>query len=45
MATTEMQGQSLEIAINGTLENEELKGSLSAPMIPMPLEFSGKRKG
>ena len=44
VATTEMQGQSLEIAINGTLENEELKGSLSAPMIPMPLEFSGRKK-
>ena len=44
VATTEMQGQSLEISINGTLENDELKGSLSAPMIPMPLDFNGRKK-
>ncbi len=43
VATTEMQGQQLEISINGTLENESLKGSLSAPMIPMPLDFTGER--
>jgi predicted Zn-dependent peptidase len=44
VATTEMQGQTLELSINGTLENDEMKGSLSAPMIPMPLDFSGKKK-
>jgi zinc protease len=44
VATTEMQGQTLELSINGTLENEELKGTLSAPMIPMPLEFKGHRQ-
>jgi zinc protease len=44
VATTEMQGQTLELSINGTLENEELKGTLSAPMIPMPLEFKGQRQ-
>ncbi|HEY8562750.1 MAG TPA: pitrilysin family protein [Pyrinomonadaceae bacterium] len=44
IATTEMQGQSLELSISGTLENEELKGTLSAPMIPMPLDFTGRRK-
>ena len=43
VATTEMQGQSLEIAISGTLENDSIKGSLTAPMFPMPLDFSGNR--
>ncbi|CAN5505737.1 hypothetical protein BH10ACI1_BH10ACI1_04250 [soil metagenome] len=43
VATTEMQGQSLEISISGTFENDLLTGTLSAPMIPMPLDFSGKR--
>lgn len=44
VATSEMQGQTLELAISGTLENDEMKGTISAPMIPMPLEFSGKRQ-
>lgn len=44
VATTEMQGQTLELSINGTLENEEMQGTLSAPMIPMPLEFKGHRQ-
>jgi zinc protease len=43
VATTEMQGQQLEISISGTLENDMLKGTLSAPMIPMPLDFSGAK--
>jgi zinc protease len=44
VATTEMQGQSLEISINGSVENDTMKGSLSAPMIPMPLDFSGTKE-
>lgn len=44
VATTEMQGQSLELSINGTLENDEMKGTLSAPMIPTPLEFIGVKR-
>lgn len=44
VATTEMQGQALELAISGTLENDELTGTLSAPMIPMPLDFTGQRR-
>ena len=43
VATTEMQGQSLELAISGTIENDEIKGTLNAPMIPVPLEFTGNR--
>lgn len=44
VAVTEMQGQQLELSINGTVENDSMKGTLSAPMIPMPLDFSGKRE-
>jgi zinc protease len=44
VANTEMGGQPVELSISGTLENEELKGKLSAPMIPMPLDFTGKRQ-
>jgi zinc protease len=44
VATTEMQGQALEISITGTLENEEMKGTLTAAMIPMPLDFTGRKK-
>ncbi len=43
VATTEMQGKSLELSISGTVENDSLKGVLNAPMIPMPLDFSGTR--
>jgi predicted Zn-dependent peptidase len=44
VATTEMQGQTLELSIDGTLENDEMSGKLSAPMIPMPLDFKGQKK-
>ncbi len=44
VAVTEMQGQQIELAISGTVENETMKGTLSAPMIPMPLDFSGQRE-
>ncbi len=44
VAVTEMQGQQIELSISGTVENETMKGSLSAPMFPMPLDFSGERK-
>ncbi len=43
VAVTEMQGQSLELSIGGTVEDDVMKGTLSAPMIPMPLDFSGNR--
>jgi zinc protease len=43
VATTELQGQTIELSINGTVENNEIKGDLSAPLIPMPLGFTGKR--
>lgn len=45
-ATAEIafQGQSLELSINGTLENkDEMNGTVTAPMIPTPVPFTGKK--
>jgi zinc protease len=44
VAIVEMQGQKLELAISGKLENELIKGTISAPLIPMPLEIIGKKE-
>ncbi|MBS1796404.1 MAG: insulinase family protein [Acidobacteria bacterium] len=44
VAVTELQGQRLELSLEGTVETDGLRGSLSAPMIPMPLDFTGQRK-
>lgn len=45
VAVTEMQGQLLEISISGNVDGDSISGTLSAPVIPMPLEFTGKREG
>ena len=42
-AVTEMQGQSLELGIAGTIENDTIEGAIDAPMLPIPLEFTGKK--
>lgn len=42
-ADTERQGQNLELSINGKLDGDGLLGSITAPIIPTPLTFSGKR--
>jgi predicted Zn-dependent peptidase len=42
-AKSNVQGQNIELSIKGTVENDSMSGSLSAPMIPMPLNFSGTR--
>ncbi|MEP6900929.1 MAG: insulinase family protein, partial [Actinomycetota bacterium] len=44
VAVTEMQGQPIELSISGTIENNSMQGTFSAPIIPMPLDFSGKRE-
>ncbi|HEX8288468.1 MAG TPA: pitrilysin family protein [Pyrinomonadaceae bacterium] len=44
VAKSEIQGQQIELTISGTVENDSMNGSLSAPMIPMPLNFSGSRE-
>lgn len=43
-AKTEMQGQAVEFSISGTADGDAMTGTISAPMIPEPLSFSGKRE-
>lgn len=43
-AQAEVQGQSVEFTISGTVEGDTVKGSLTTQMIPMPLEFTGTRE-
>jgi hypothetical protein len=43
-ATTEMQGQSLELAIAGTVSENSLSGTITAPILPEPLKFRGTRE-
>lgn len=42
-AVTDMQGQSLELSINGTADADAISGTIAAPIIPEPLIFSGTR--
>ena len=44
-ATTEIQGQSVEFSISGTIDADSIEGTLSAPIIPDSLSFEGKRVG
>ena len=44
-ASSEMQGQSLNLSINGKLEGDGIAGTITAPMLPDPLTFTGQRKG
>lgn len=43
-AITEMQGQSLELTIAGIVSENSLSGTITAPIIPEPLKFSGTRE-
>jgi hypothetical protein len=43
-AKTEMQGQNIELGITGVFENDLLSGTISSALIPMPINFSGKRE-
>lgn len=42
-AATEIQGQSVEFNINGTVNGDSINGSIESPMIPNALEFTGTR--
>ena len=42
-ASTDLQGQKLELSINGKLAGDQLSGSITAPIVPDPLTFSGTR--
>ena len=44
VAVLEMQGQAFELSINGTLENEEMTGTLSGARLPHTYNFSGRKK-
>lgn len=42
-AIAQMQGQNLEFTINGTADGDSITGTISAPIVPEPLNFTGKR--
>lgn len=42
-AITEMQGEQLELSINGKLNGDAIDGTISAPIVPEPLSFTGSR--
>jgi len=42
-AAAEMQGQTVEFVIGGVANGDELNGSITSPMIPEPLTFTGKK--
>ena len=42
-ARTKIQGQSVDFLINGSVEGDSIKGTLSAGIIPDSLAFEGKR--
>ena len=43
VATAEFQGQPLELTINGSVEGEIMSGTITAPISPEPLTFTGSR--
>jgi len=42
-ALTEIQGETVEFLINGTVNGDSMSGTLSAPVVPEPLAFTGSR--
>lgn len=44
VAKTDFQGKSLELNLNGKVDGDQMSGTVVTPMIPMPVEFSGKRE-
>lgn len=45
VARAEMQGREVEFAIAGAVEGDSMKGTLSAPIVPDALPFTGERAG
>jgi hypothetical protein len=43
VATAEMQGQAVEFSINGKVDGESMSGTITAPIVPDALPFSGTR--
>jgi len=42
-ARTEIQGETVEFLISGTVNGDSISGTLSAPIVPEPLAFTGNR--
>jgi hypothetical protein len=42
-AVTEIQGESVEFSITGSVDTDSMRGTLSAAIIPDALPFEGKR--
>ncbi len=42
-ARTEIQGESVDFEINGSVDGDSMRGTLSAPIVPDALSFEGKR--
>jgi zinc protease len=42
-AATEMAGEALELSINGKADGDSISGTISVPIIPDPLTFTGSR--
>ncbi len=43
-AQAEMQGSPIEFAISGKADGDEMSGTITAPIVPDPLSFSGSRQ-
>jgi zinc protease len=43
-AATEIQGQKLDLSISGKISGDSISGSLTAPIAPQALTFTGNRK-
>jgi len=44
IAKTEFQGQEVELGIKGNVEGDSIEGTISTSLMPMELEFTGKRQ-
>ena len=42
-ANTEMQGKPVEFMISGKIDGDTMSGTMSAPIVPDPLPFTGTR--
>lgn len=43
-AVTEIQGESVDLLINGSADGDSIAGTISASIIPDPLSFTGSRQ-
>ncbi len=43
VANAEMQGQPIDFSISGKVSGDSMSGTLTAPIVPEPLPFTGSR--